>query len=280
MDIGPAQVRTILDGRFCLDGGAMFGIVPKAVWSKSDPPDPDNRIPLALRCLLIQVDERTIVVDTGIGTKWSEADAARYGIDHAEHELLRSLEALGIGREDVTDVVLTHLHFDHSGGTTRQDARGELELTFPKARHHLQRRNYAHATRPTSRDRGSYLAENFPRADQLALLDGPAEIAAGVDVILFEGHTVGQQLVRVRGKDAWLLYAADIIPTSSHLGSAFVMGYDLMPDVTAREKERVVQRAAREGGLIVFEHDPDIAACTVQVDARGKPSVKDAVQSI
>jgi glyoxylase-like metal-dependent hydrolase (beta-lactamase superfamily II) len=284
--IGPAEVRTVMDGRFHLDGGAMFGIVPKAVWSTSDPPDADNRIALALRCLLVQVDDRVIVVDTGIGTKWSEPDVARFRIEHDDHELVRSLASLGVAQEDVTDVILTHLHFDHSGGTTRFDQRGRIELTFPKAKHHLQRRNLMHALRPTARDLGSYLAENFDllsKSAQLVLIDGPEEIAAGVDVILCEGHTVGQQLVRVRDptpNGKWLLYATDIVPTSSHLSSAFVMGYDLMPDVTAREKAHIIERAEREGGLVVFEHDPDIAACTIQLDVKKRPIVKDAVQSL
>lgn len=283
MKIGPTEVRAILDGTFSLDGGAMFGIVPKAVWGRSDPADTDNRIPLALRCLLIRVDDRVIVVDTGIGTKWSASDTKRFAIDHTQHELVRSLEALGVGREDVTDVILTHLHFDHAGGTTRFGPGGKQELTFPRARHYLQRRNLAHALRPNARDRGSYLAENFALLidqKELILLDGPTEIAAGVDTILFEGHTIAQQLVRVRDPvkgGSWLLYTADIIPTSSHLGPAFVMGYDLMPALTAKEKLRVLERAEREGGLIAFEHDPKIAACTVRLDTHGRPVVQDAL---
>lgn len=282
MRFGPAEVRAVLDGTFLLDGGAMFGIIPKPVWAKSDVPDAENRILLSLRCLLVQVDERAIVVDTGIGTKWSDRDVERYGIDHRSAELLRSLESLGLGRDDVTDVVLTHLHFDHTGGTTRHAPDGSIELTFPRARHYLQRRNLGHALYPTVKDRGSYLGENFRALvdhGELVLLDGPAEIAAGVDVLIFEGHTVGQQLVRVRDPQPngnWLLYAADIIPTSSHLASTFVMGYDLMPDVTAREKARIVERAVREGGLLVFEHDPRIAACTVKLDAAERPIMRDA----
>jgi glyoxylase-like metal-dependent hydrolase (beta-lactamase superfamily II) len=286
MRIGAAEVRTVLDGTFMLDGGAMFGIVPQAVWRKTDVPDAENRIPLALRCLYIEVDDRRILVDTGIGTKWRGDDVERYGIDHSARDLVRSLEAIGVSREDVTDVVLTHLHFDHAGGTTRLGDKGDLEITFPKARHHLQRRNLMHAMRPTARDRGSYLGENFRALvgrRELCLLDGPTEIAAGVDTILFEGHTVGQQLVRVRDprpNGKWLLYTADIIPTSSHLGAAFVMGYDLMPDVTAREKTRIVERAEREGGVIAFEHDPRIAACTIGKDSRGRPIVQAAFETL
>lgn len=286
MELGPADVRAVSDGSFLLDGGAMFGIVPKPVWSRTDAADPENRIHLALRCLLIQVDGRRIVVDTGIGTSWSDADIARFGIDHRQTDLLRDLEAVGVGREDVTDVVLTHLHFDHSGGTCRRAASGALELTFPNALHWVQRRNLAHALRPTARDRGSYLPQGFAPLvghPNLRLLDGPVEIAPGVDTLLCEGHTIAQQLVRVRDPrpgGRWLLYTADIIPSSSHLAAAYVMGYDLMPDVTAREKARIVEVAEREGGVLVFEHDPRMAACTVALDVRGRPVVRDTLQSL
>jgi glyoxylase-like metal-dependent hydrolase (beta-lactamase superfamily II) len=276
--IGPSEVTPVLDGVFSLDGGAMFGIVPRAIWERGDPPDPENRIVLALRCLLVQVDGRTILVDTGIGDKWSARDVARYAIAREGQGLVGALNAHGISREDVTDVILTHLHFDHAGGVTRRGEGGALELTFPKARHFLQRRNLMHALHPTVRDRGSYLEENFAllaRSKRLELLDGPAELAPGVEVVLFEGHTVGQQLVRIRDplapRRGWILYGADIIPTSSHLSSAFVMGYDLSPDVTAREKARALARAAEEGGIVVFEHDPRIAAAMITFDEKGRP---------
>lgn len=278
-------MNAVLDGTFALDGGAMFGVVPRALWERSDRPDQENRITLALRCLLVRVDERVILVDTGIGEKWSAQDVQRFSIDRGRG-LVGSLEAFGLAPEEITDVVLTHLHFDHAGGVTRKGTNGELELTFPRARHHLQRRNLQHAMAATVRDRASYLAENFEllaRSKLLVLADGPKEIAAGVEVLLFEGHTIGQQLVRVRSPrssgqvEPWLLYGADIIPTSSHLGAAFVMGYDLMPDVTAREKERVLKRASEENGMIAFEHDPKISAATVRFDARGRPSVRDAI---
>ncbi len=286
MQLGVCEVSSVLDGTFALDGGAMFGVVPRALWERGDPPDQENRITLALRCMLVRVDERAILVDTGIGDKWSPRELSRFAIERG-NGLLGALEAFGLGREDITDVVLTHLHFDHAGGVTRKGTNGALELTFPRARHHLQRRNLKHALAATVRDRASYLPENFEllaRSSQLVLLDGPQEIAAGVDVLLFEGHTYGQQLVRVRSpqrspesKTRWLLYGADIIPTSSHLGAAFVMGYDLMPDVTAREKERVLKRASEEDGAIVFEHDPKIAAATIRFDDRGRPSVRESL---
>lgn len=286
MELGPCEVCTVSDGTFHLDGGAMFGIVPKPVWARTDPADEENRIHLALRCLFIRVDDRAILVDTGIGSIWSEGDVARYRIDHRPHDLVGALEAIGVAREAVTDVVLTHLHFDHTGGTCRAGRGGALELTFPAARHWVQRRNLAHALRPTVRDRGSYLPSGFAPLvghRNLRLIDGPTEIAPGVDTLIFEGHTVGQQLVRVRDPrpgGRWLLYTADIIPSSSHLSAPCVMGYDLMPDVTAREKARIVARAEREGGVLAFEHDPRIAACTVVRDGRGRPAVGEAFEQL
>lgn len=286
MDVGPCSVRAVSDGSFWLDGGAMFGIVPKPLWARAEEPDDENRIPLALRSLLVRVDERVILVDTGIGTAWTAREIERYRIDHGRGGLIASLEALGVAREDVTDVVLTHLHFDHAGGTVRAGKGGTPELSFPRARHHVQRRNWAHALAPTARDRGSYLQDRFSLLSgraELNLLDGPAELAPGVDVVIFEGHTVGQQLVRVRDPrpgGRWLLYAADIVPTSAHLGAAFVMGYDLFPDVTAREKQRLIEKAAREDGVLVLEHDPRMAACTVRLDGRGRPEVAGAVTEL
>lgn len=234
---------------------------------------------MALRCLLIKVDERIILVDTGIGSKWTQKELERFAIDRSEGGIVASLAARNLTPDQITDVVLTHLHFDHAGGVVAADG----SLTFPNAVHWLQRRNLAHALHPTVRDKASYLAPCFDplrRSKKLRLLDGPTELAAGVDVLLFEGHTVGQQLVRVRDplqRAAWLLYGADIIPSSSHLSAAFVMGYDLTPDVTAREKARIVSRAEKENAILVFEHDPNIAAATVRLDQHGRPVVKDKV---
>lgn len=269
----------MLDGTFALDGGAMFGVVPRSVWAREAPPDDEGRIALALRCLLIAVDDRLILVDTGIGGGWSERDGARYAIERPDDGLIGSLGRMGVGREAITDVVLTHLHFDHAGGVCLSDGQGNLGLSFPNARHHLQRRNLVHALHPTVRDRASYLEDRFRPmigSRQLVLHDGPCELAAGVDLLLYEGHTVGQQLVRVRDPSnprSWLLYSADIIPTSAHLAQAFVMGYDLLPDVTAREKKRILARAEEDGGLLVFEHDPKIAAARIRIDAKGRPVV-------
>ncbi len=260
----------------------MFGIIPAPLWTKRAPPDEAGRIEMALRCLLLRVDGRIILVDTGMGDKWSEKEAQRFGLDQRERSMALALQAEGLTADDITDVLLTHLHFDHAGGATALNKDGKLVLRYPKARYWVQRRNWQHALNPTARDQGSYRRENFApliNSDQLVLLDGPSEIAPGVDTIIFEGHTVGQQLVRVRDQDSgqWLLYCAHIIPSSAHLHAPWVKGYDLMPDVTAREKARIVGRAVDEGGWLAFEHDPKVAACKVRLDEKGRPEAYEVI---
>ncbi len=282
MRIGSCELSFVSDGEFRLDGGAMFGIIPQPLWTKRAPPDDAGRIEMALRCLLLRVDDRIILVDTGMGDKWNEKEAARFGLDQSSRSMARALAAEGLTADDITDVLLTHLHFDHAGGATRLNEDGKLVLSYPKAKYWVQRRNWQHAQNPTARDQGSYRKENFApliNSDQLVLLDGPSEIAPGVDTIIFEGHTVGQQLVRVRDQESgqWLLYCADIIPSSAHLHAPWVMGYDLMPDVTAREKARIVGRAVDEGGWLAFEHDPKVAACKVRLDEKGRPEAYELV---
>lgn len=259
----------------------MFGVVPQVLWRKTNPPDEEGRIELALRCLLLRTRDRVILVDTGIGDHWEAEEAARFRIDRGGG-LLSALQAHGVGPEGVTDVILTHLHFDHAGGAVRRGPSG-LVPTFPKAVHHLQRRNWAHALRPTARDRASYRGPLIrPLIDgvALALHDGPTRLLPGLDLLPFEGHTPGQQLVRISDptrSSGWLLYSADIVPTRSHVAPAFVMGYDLQPDVTAKEKARLIERAIQDGGVLVFEHDPEIDAAQVVRDERGRPRLGPAV---
>ncbi len=263
--IGRYRLHEIRDGTFALDGGAMFGIVPRPLWEKAIPPDSRNRIVLALRCLLLDDGERRILVDNGIGDKWSDKHRDIYAIDKSRHNLDAELARAGLDRERITDVVLTHLHFDHAGGTTRR-AGGALELAFPRATFHVQRRNWEWAQRPSERDAGSYLSENFALladSDRLNLVDGELELFPGVDLIVSEGHTPGLQLVRVSEGDKCLVHCADLIPTSAHLRPHYVMGYDLRPLDTMEEKKILLAEAIEEGWTLYFEHDPNIAACTV-----------------
>jgi len=264
--LGRFTLHEIRDGTFALDGGAMFGIVPKPLWQKRHPVDERNRIQLALRCLLIQDGDRRVLVDSGIGTKWDEKHREIYGIDQSVYSLDRDLVRAGCTREEITDVVLTHLHFDHTGGTTRIEG-GERVLSFPRATYHLQRRNWKWAHHPSDKDAGSFRAENFDllaTSGRLHLLEGQVELLPGIELFVSEGHTVGLQLVRVSDGDQTLVFCGDLIPTVSHLRSSWVMAYDLYPLTVIEEKRMILAQAAEEKWTLFFEHDPLVAACTVK----------------
>ena len=272
--VGDYEVEALHDGLFALDGGAMFGVVPKTLWEKTFAADARNRIGLALRCLLLRSRERLVLVDTGMGGKWDEKATEMYALDRS-HSLLSELESRGIRRDDVTDVVLTHLHFDHAGGTTMRGESGAVELTFPRATHYLQQRNLAWAENPTERDRGSYRRENFELlagSPKLRLVDGPVEILPGIRALPSDGHTVGLQMIRVESGDRSLVYPADVVPTRAHLKAAWGMSYDLQPLQLIKEKRAVLEEIERDGSVLVFEHDPDLRACTIRSE-RGEARV-------
>jgi glyoxylase-like metal-dependent hydrolase (beta-lactamase superfamily II) len=265
---GRYEAAFVEDGPLRLDGGAMFGIVPRLLWQRRLAPDAEHRVPLALRCLLLRdaAAGRTILVDTGMGEKWPAREAQLYGRTPGQSGLTASLAAHGLRPEDVTDVVLTHLHFDHAGGATRRGEDGRLVPTFPRARHFVQRRNLEWARSPSERDAGSYRAESFePLAEHgvLELLDGPGELYPGLELRLSEGHTAAQQTLLVGGEGG-LLYAADLLPTSHHLHPAWVMAYDLHPGVTAAEKRVLLELAEERALWVVFEHDAEVAAARVR----------------
>jgi glyoxylase-like metal-dependent hydrolase (beta-lactamase superfamily II) len=265
LHLGPHTLDAVESGTFALDGGAMFGIVPKALWQKKQPADALNRIPLAARCLLVRSGDRTILVDTGLGEHWPEKSREMFAISTRERSTDASLGRLGLARADVTDVILTHLHFDHAGGAL--DPSGNP--AFPRAAYHLQRRNWEWAQHPSDRDRGSYRPEMFEglsRAGVLHLIDGETELFPGIRLLLSEGHTVALQLVRVESNDGWLTYCADLIPTAAHLAPTWGMGYDLQPLVVVEEKKMLVAEAIEDRGILFFEHDPSIQACRVRED--------------
>lgn len=253
----------------------MFGTVPKILWEKSNPPDGLNRIPMEARGLLLKSPGRNILIDTGngadfvlkygekLGTKFAEM----YNIDDEGPSLKKSLAAAGLGFGDVTDVILTHLHFDHAGGATNERD-GKVAPTFPNAKYYVQRRNLETASKPNLRERASYFAANFqPLIDAgvLRLLDGDVEnLLPGISVHVSDGHTQGQQMVRVSDGTKTLLYCGDVVPTSSHVRTAWLMGYDLHPLTLMEEKQRFLGRAADEGWFLFFEHDPYCDAALVE----------------
>jgi len=265
------KVMSVDAGTFKLDGGAMFGVVPKVLWSKSNPADADNRITLAMRPMLAVGSGRVILVDAGIGEKIGEKMRRIYAVESGESKLARSLAGLGFSREDVTDVVISHLHFDHCGGCTVNSG-GKLEPAFPNAVYYVQKDNLETALNPNRREKASYLAENFvPLTDSgvLKTVQGRVELFPGVELIPASGHTSGHQIVKVNSERGVVVFCADLIPTSSHIGLPYVMSYDLMPLSSMREKEEVLRAAAENDWILFFEHDPEVAAARVIRTERG-----------
>lgn len=258
--MGDWTLHTIDAGHLWLDGGSMFGSVPKPLWSRLNPPDERNRIRLAMRCLLLEGHGRRVLVDVGLGEKFDAKLRDIYRVED-EPRLETSLAAAGFAPGDVTDVVLTHLHFDHAGGSTAR--RGDrLVPRLPNARWYVQRRNWDNAHAPNPRERASYMPVNYDplrEAGVLELWEGPVRPWPGVEILTAEGHTRGQQLVRVEGGGSVAYFVADLIPTASHVRIPFVMGYDMAAIETMAEKRDLLARAAAERAWIVLEHDPETA---------------------
>lgn len=263
---------------FGLDGGAMFGIIPKPLWNRTNPGDDANRIDLACRCMLVQYADRNVLVDVGIGTKWSDKERDIYKIGAQDPAMSEALAKHDLTPDDIDDVVLTHLHFDHAGGVSRFHENGQIVPTFANASHWVQRSNWGWANGPSARDGGSYRPVDFgffERGDTaLEFVDGPAEILPGIEVIPMNGHTFGMQIVKVTTPDGTWVHLADLIPTSSHLRDPYVMGYDLQPLVTVKEKREVLYHAVRDDWWLVFEHDPVVASAQVEFDDRGRPRLR------
>lgn len=276
--LGRFEVHEVSDGTILLDGGAMFGVVPRPLWEKRYHPDDRNRITCALRCLLLKDGARTILIDDGAGARWDGKHKDMYGLV-STGGVDAALQKAGVDRSQVTDVVLTHLHFDHAGGTTRQE-KGELALSFPNATYHLQRRHWRWAHHPTDKDAGSFRPEDFApleKSGRLHLLEGNTELYPGVHLVVSEGHTVGLQLVRLESEEKTLFYCSDLVPTTAHLRPSWVAAYDLYPLTTIEEKKQLLAQALEEEWILFLEHDPEVAACTVKDDGDGHLVVKEVV---
>lgn len=271
MNIGSYEIHPIETGRFGLDGGAMFGIVPKPLWSKTNPPDERNRILLAARAMLVIGHGRTILVDNGNGTKFTEKQVDIYNLDMSQYDLKKSLAQHGLTPNDVTDVILTHLHFDHAGGSTYR-GNGKLLPTFPNAKYYVQRDHWHHATHPNEKDRGSFMADDFlplHAEGVLEFLDGEGELFPGIEVVVMNGHTSAQQLPKISDGKTTLLYCCDLVPTTSHIPIPYIMAYDLRPLTTLEEKRKTLAQAYEEQWLLFFEHDPNIVCGTVRASEKG-----------
>ncbi len=271
MRIGGYDIVSLETGRFSLDGGAMFGVVPWVFWSKMIKPDDRQRIELAARCWLVRGHGRTILVDDGNGTKWNDKLKDIYRLDNSRADLQRSLQSNGVSPGDITDVILTHLHFDHAGGSTTRVG-NEFVPTFPNARYHVQKNQWELSQNPTEKDRGSFMPDDFmPLKDHgvLDLVDGEGEIFPGIELLVCNGHTSAQQLPKISDGRATMLFCCDLVPTTSHIPWPYVMAYDVRPLVTIEEKKRIFGRAYEEGWTLFLEHDPLVTAITLKTTEKG-----------
>jgi len=269
--LGEFDIQPVTDGRFRLDGGAMFGVVPKVMWERCCQPDDQNRIQLGLNCLLIRIGRKNILVDTGLGDKEDAKFQEMFAVERMP-TLRDSLKMQGLQPDDIHMVINTHLHFDHAGGNTvRED--GAVISTFPKAKYIVQRGEYEDAARANERTRASYRRENFTpiaHVDQWEFVDGETEVLPGVTVMVTEGHTRCHQSIKIESEGEVAFYLGDLIPTVSHLPLPYIMGYDLYPLQTLETKRWVLDRALNENWLLVFEHDPRVLMGRVRKDVEGK----------
>ena len=260
--IGDLTVHAIQAGGQRLDGGAMFGVVPKPLWEKRIAPDERNRIQLGMRCLLIEHPSGPILVDTGSGNKENEKFNDIYGIENKGADggtmLEDGLREIGVAREDVAIVVNTHLHFDHAGGNTRHTPEGKLEVTFPNARYVVKRGEYDYATHTNERTAASYFERNYTPLEvskQIDFVSREKEIVKGIRVVPTPGHTPFHQSVLIESAGERAFYLGDLVPTHAHLPLPWIMGYDVEPLITLETKRRILKQAVDEHWLLIFEHD-------------------------
>lgn len=277
------KVSVIHTGLFKLDGGAMFGVVPKSIWQKLERADANNQCTWAMRCLLVEVGDRKILIDTGIGNKQSQKFFSHYEVQGTAC-LNQSLAEKGLKPEAITDVFLTHLHFDHVGGAVSKTADEQLVPTFPNAQYWTNRQHYDWAYTPNARERASFLKENFVPLHEEGVLqfldaqpfDRPLEWLPNFEVIFAYGHTEAMMIPKLRIGSRTLIYCADLVPSPSHVGMPYIMGYDVRPLHTLQEKEYWLAKAVEEDYILCFEHAPKIEACTLMRNSKGKIVVKES----
>lgn len=265
------KLHVIDTGLFKLDGGAMFGVVPKSLWSKYQKPDENNLCSWAMRCLLIEKGDKKILIDTGMGTKQDEKFFSHY-FPHGEASLLSSLANKGFQVEDITDVVLTHLHFDHCGGAVSKDETGKLFPTFPNATYWSDKEHWDWAIKPNAREKASFLKENFvplQDAGQLEFVNEYTQIIPELSFALAHGHTEGMLIPHIQVGNETVVYMADLLPSPSHIPIAWVMGYDVRPLLTVQEKESFLKEAVEKNYLLFYEHDAQIEVGRVVRNEKG-----------
>ncbi len=260
--LGRWRMHAIQAGGQQLDGGAMFGVVPKSLWEKRIPADARNRIPMGMRCLLVEHDDGLVLIDTGSGNKETEKFHSIYGIENAGAEgrthLEDGLRELGFTPDDVSLVINTHLHFDHAGGNTWRTPAGTVEASFPNARYIVQRGEMEWATHTNERTAASYFGPNWDAiaaAGRFDLVDGEPEVRPGIQLLRTPGHTPHHQSVKLTSGGETAVFLADVTPTAAHLPLPWIMGYDVEPMVTLESKRHLLAQAAANDWLLVFEHD-------------------------
>jgi len=269
------KIHSLDTGLFKLDGGAMFGVVPRSMWQKVNPPDANNMCTWAMRCLLIEDGNQLVLIDNGIGDKQDEKFRGHFFL-HGDDTLEKSLQKLGFTSADITDVFLTHLHFDHCGGSVVRRPDGALQTAFANATYWSNQAHWDWATHPNAREKASFLAENIlpiQESGQLKFIDTAAGVPAALpqfsELILADGHTEKMMVPVMQYRGRTLAYMADLLPSAGHIPLPWVMGYDMRPLVTLSEKEVVLRRAAEENWVLLLEHDATNEACTVQLTDRG-----------
>ncbi|MBZ0178663.1 MAG: MBL fold metallo-hydrolase [Melioribacteraceae bacterium] len=281
MKIGKYNVSLIETTSFALDGGAMFGIIPKPLWEKTYPCDSLNRIKLTGRCLLIESDNKKILVDTGIGNFWDEKFKKIYDVEQFDNSVRNKLVEMDISPGKITDVILTHLHFDHTGGSTILEGDKFLPA-FPHANYYVQREQFDWALHPSKKDAGSFIKNRFlPLAEQgvLNFIDGEHEFDDGIKLMPVHGHTFGQQLVKIFDSSVSLLFTADLIPTSSHIHIPYIMGYDIQPLKTIEEKSIYLPEAVSDDWILIFGHDNYLLGGKIEKTDKGY-KIKERIEQI
>ncbi len=258
-------------GNLKLDGGAMFGVVPKVIWQKLYPADENNLCNWAMRCLLVETETHKVLIDTGMGNKQSDKFYSHY-YPNGNATLESSLKENGFTPEDITDVILTHLHFDHVGGAVKYNDKNELVPAFPNATYHVAKSHWELANNSNRREKASFLVENYSElseCNQLNLIEKEEEILPGIEVKIFDGHTVGQAIPYVKYNDTEIIFGADLFPSTAHIPMPYIMSYDTQPLVTLKDKQRFYDDAVKNDYTIFFEHDLYNECCNLQETERG-----------
>jgi glyoxylase-like metal-dependent hydrolase (beta-lactamase superfamily II) len=277
LKIGEMELHWLQGGVFELDGGTMFGVVPRVLWAKKFPPDKDNYIRMLNAPILVKSPHGLAVIETGLGNKLTEKQRKIFRI-REDWDIPGSLSSLGIGRDDITHVVLTHCDFDHAGGVVMRNDRGEHELTFPRAQHIVQRTEWEDAMSPNQRASHTYWPQNFEElkaSDNLRLVGGEYEVFPGVFLVPTGGHTRGHQIVRITSDEDTAVHMADLLPTHIHFNPLWIMAYDNFPLDAIAQKEAIEKQGVQEGAWFTFYHDPFMKACRFEEDG----TVKESFQS-